>query len=310
MIVSKSISWYLASAFSSGFSSAFVTFSAFISFSAFADGTTLTIIKHDADVGATQKKLKSISEVAATAVGKKPLILAAEDTQKLVQAIQKKEADLLIDSVFSVFALDPKTHFAPTMTYWKKGKEAYSGCIFVKSDSSIKSLKDLAGKKIAADDRVSTSTFALPAALILQDNPKVKFATSKTKSLAEAKAMAVAADSVGFLFTGDDETAVAWMTNGTADAATGICDDAKKLGAKVRIIAESPIVPRYVVAFAPYFPESDRKKIEAAFAKLTADSPALKDYEKASKVEMMKPEHKAAIEKMKPLFEKLAVMVK
>ncbi len=141
----------------------------------------------------------------------------------------------------------------------------YRSCVYVRADSKVKTLADLAGKRAAWVDRASTSGYLLPEGLLLK----------------------AGIDPVGFFselsFAGDHKTACVEVLHGQADVGGTYtaqesahpvpqgCADA--LGpqalAKLRCIAVSDRIPNEVIAARPGLDPNLVGELGGIFARLS-----------------------------------------
>jgi phosphonate transport system substrate-binding protein len=92
----------------------------------------------------------------------------------VVEAFGTKRADVAAINTFGYILASEKYGAEAGLTVVRFGDSTYSGQIVARSDSDIKSVKDLDGKKIAYVDPASTSGYLLPAKLFKDNNIKPK----------------------------------------------------------------------------------------------------------------------------------------
>ena len=170
-------------------------------------------------------------------------VVVVRDIDAMARALDLGEVDVYVDSPFPVAEMKRRTGFRPLLRRWKRGVASYHSIVFVRKDSPIQELEDLRGRIIALDDPFSTSGYLLPRATLqerglhLQELVRVRSAVPR--------------DTVGYVFSRDDENTLLWVLKGRVDA--GAIDDigcARLLRERVsdfRILARSPSVARHVL---------------------------------------------------------------
>jgi phosphonate transport system substrate-binding protein len=140
-----------------------------------------------------------------------------------------------------------------------RGKPSYVARIFVRRDSGIEKVADLAGKTIAFADPISESGYLYPLEIV-----------------AEAGLLAPGADPQSFFgrvyFAGGYQQAIQAVANGLVDAA-GVSEFADLLlspeqQSEIRWIAESQPIPAHAVIARPGLGPALRKKFVAAMLEL------------------------------------------
>jgi phosphonate transport system substrate-binding protein len=92
----------------------------------------------------------------------------------VVEAFGSNRADAAILNTFGYVLAHEKYQAEARLKLVNRGRDYYNGQIIVRADSSIKSIKDLNGKKFAFVDPVSTSGYLLPVRLFKKENIKIK----------------------------------------------------------------------------------------------------------------------------------------
>jgi len=140
-----------------------------------------------------------------------------------------------------------------------RGKASYVARIFVRRDSGIEAVADLAGKTIAFADPISESGYLYPLEIV-----------------AEAGLLAPGADPQSFFgrvyFAGGYQQAIQAVANGLVDAA-GVSEFADLLlspeqQSEIRWIAESEPIPTHAVIARPGLDPALEKKFVAAMLEL------------------------------------------
>ena len=188
----------------------------------------------------------------STRVGLDVKIYISKDYDDLVQKFKSGEIDFAFFSPLNFLSAE-RTADAKVLLKKVYGKsEFYYSAIVVKKDSSIKSLKDLAGKKVAYVDKKSTSGYLYPRAMIRTSGVDVNSVISEfagthdgaVKALVEGKV-----DAAGVWANLPETNEGAWTSGGPA------------IGAKIKVLAYSDPIPNdaFVVRNAYY--ESNQESV-------------------------------------------------
>ncbi|MBF0153963.1 MAG: phosphate/phosphite/phosphonate ABC transporter substrate-binding protein [Magnetococcales bacterium] len=130
------------------------------------------------------------------------------------------------------------------------GKRSYHGVVFVRQESSIQKLADLAGKRFAFGDPDSTMNHSLPKMMLFH-------AGVPLKDLAE------------FKFVGNNQNVVLSVLMGNHDAA-GVKEDVYEKYAPrgLRVIARSPPVPNLLFVAGSHMPREWVERMQQAMTTL------------------------------------------
>ncbi|MDQ7038400.1 MAG: PhnD/SsuA/transferrin family substrate-binding protein [Aquificota bacterium] len=126
----------------------------------------------------------------------------ARDVDQMITLMKRGEVDVFVDSVYPTLKVCRATGCEPILIRWKNGVRTYKSVVFVRKDSPVRSVKDLAGSRIAFDSPYSTSGYLIPKKLL--KGMGLKLIELKDPS------HKVPRDSVGYLFAGGEENVVAW----------------------------------------------------------------------------------------------------
>ena len=92
----------------------------------------------------------------------------------VVEAFGSKRADVAIINTFGYILAHDRYGVEAKLKLMNRGRDEYNGQIITRSDSKIKSIQDLDGKKFAFVDPASTSGYLLPLKLFKEEHIKIK----------------------------------------------------------------------------------------------------------------------------------------
>lgn len=182
----------------------------------------------------------------------------------VVEAFGTKRADIAAINSFGYVLAHKKYGAEARMTVLRRGSATYQSQFIAKADSQIKSLGDLAGKKVAYVDPASASGYLLP----LKTLKEKKIETKET------------------VFAMKHDSVVSMVYQGQVDAgatfysppADGKIEDARRLvltqypdvESKIKIIDLSDPIPNDPIVFRKEMPEEMKVKITNAFVSFVA----------------------------------------
>ena len=160
------------------------------------------------------KHLKSIADYLAanlTEFGvKKGKVVFAKDNVQMIRYIKQGKVDVITETAFSATVFNEQAGAEILLRRWKKGVAEYSSLIFSRKDGGIDSFEDLHGKVIAFQDRGSTSSFFIPASILIRDGHKLYELDSPREQPPQ--------DKVGFVFADKEINISAWVHKGIVAA--------------------------------------------------------------------------------------------
>ncbi len=172
-------------------------------------------------------------------------VVVAQSIQEMVDLVTKEEVDIYVDSAFPVLSVSRLAGMTPLLRRWKRGRSEYHTVIFVREDSGLESVSDLGGRMMAFDEPSSTSGYMIPKAVLSRSGLVLrKF---------ESPSAHVSPDTVGYVFSMDDENTIFWVLEKMTSA--GAMDDgsfAAMSGERIdelKVLKRSTSVPRQLVAF-------------------------------------------------------------
>lgn len=182
----------------------------------------------------------------------------------VVEAFGTKRADMAAINTYGYHLAHEKYGAEARLTVIRFGISTYQSQFLARSDSKIKTLKDLAGKKLAFVDPASTSGYLLP------------YKTLKDRKIMPKETVfAMKHDSVvSMIYQGQVDAGATYY----APPQNGVMDDARRLvktqypdvEEKVKIIELSEPIPNDPIVFRKDMPEEMKEKIVAALLAFVA----------------------------------------
>ena len=159
--------------------------------------------------------------------------------------LQNGVVDLYIDSPFIAAQVASETGAKPLLRRWKGGIGEYRSVLFTLADSGVRLFDDLKGKVLAFDKPHSSTGYLMPKAMLVE----------RGFHLVEVDepGSPVPPDSIGYIFTRDDDATVDLVLrrkvaagatdNDTFESALLFSDD------ELTALQHSPSIPRHVVIY-------------------------------------------------------------
>jgi phosphonate transport system substrate-binding protein len=137
----------------------------------------------------------------------------------------------------------------------EKGQSTYYAGLFARSASSIRTIKDVRGKRVAFGDVNSTASFVFPISMLMEAG------IDPVRDLSEIR------------LTGSHANSLAALTQGQVDVAALSFDSFDKAlrqgavsGASVRVIAKSAPIPYPPLVMNSKIPATTKARLKSAFA--------------------------------------------
>jgi phosphonate transport system substrate-binding protein len=179
-------------------------------------------------------------------------IVISKDYDDLVQKFRAGDIDFAFFSPLNFLEAE-KTADAKVLLKKVYGtSEFYYSAIIIRKDSKIKSVKDLAGKKIAYVDKKSTSGYLYPRAMIRKSGIDVNAVISEFKGTHD--------DAVKALVNGEVDAAGVWAdVPGTGLGAWTSVD--KSLSNKIKVLQYSDPIPNDAFVVRKAFFNSNQENV-------------------------------------------------
>ncbi len=185
-------------------------------------------------------------------------IVIARSMEQMADKLKQGQVDLFIDSPYPSLTVSQQSGSQMTLRRWKKGVEQYSSVIFVRHDSPYQSINDLKKARFAFEEPFSTASYFLGAVALLEHGLTPVPDGEKSKST----------NSIHYRFSGDDSTTIAWVLRKRVDAGTISQPKFEELKPttrqKLRMIYQSPSVPRQIISYRADFPSTQMEEVNRA----------------------------------------------
>lgn len=173
-------------------------------------------------------------------------VLMARDLQQMASYMRRGRVDWVTETSGNAVLLERRANAHSLLITERDGASRYHSVFFVRRDSPVQTLKDLAGRSVAFQSPYSTTAYYLPASMLLD--------AGQTPELLLSPMDRPSSDAVGYLFARTELNITTWVHKRLVDA--GVLSnldwvDPQRMPtaflADFRIIAESRNVPRALV---------------------------------------------------------------
>ncbi len=139
------------------------------------------------------------------------MVVTTDTHEQMIQLMREGHVDWISATPYAALMYEREAEAEFILTKKSRGRGDYRTVFFTRSDSGIKSLDDLRGKTIAFEKPGSTSAYFLPAMELLGAGLTLVKLDSPRES--------APADSVGYVFSGDEVNSSTWVHKRISDAA-------------------------------------------------------------------------------------------
>ncbi|MBF0429328.1 MAG: phosphate/phosphite/phosphonate ABC transporter substrate-binding protein [Magnetococcales bacterium] len=228
-------------------------------------------------------------------------VVIAASMQEMASLINKNRVDLYLDSPLPSAWVNQATNGKMVLRRWKKGQVDYRSILFVKKESNIHELSQLAGKMIGFKDPFSSSGYLLPRIAMEQAGLQLVPLKESSDPIPPGK--------TGYLFTNDRETNVFWVTIGKISAGAIAKEEleefAKKDADQLRIIHETFSIPRHVVNIRGNLPETLEKALIQTLQEMEHHAQGkqiLEKFQQTTRFDAIPPESYTQLQKITPIM--------
>lgn len=224
----------------------------------------------------------------------------APDMETICRWLNAGEVTLYFDSIYPAMLACNLTGAKPILRRWKNGIAQYHTVFFSPSASGITSLSELAGRKIAFENALSTSGYMVPLAFLIRAGLNT---AEHTIDSSPAK------DEIGYIFTGEDQNTIQWVISGRV--AAGAVDNhtflniPEKTRSSLTILAETEPFPRQVVVVKPAIYPPLLEAIETLLTEMHTTAPGrlvLKKFKNTARFDNFPEGKEKALEQIQSLY--------
>jgi phosphonate transport system substrate-binding protein len=172
-------------------------------------------------------------------------VVVAKDQDDMVRLLKQGKVDWVQKGVFEALIYTREAGADIVLRSWREGVPSYYSVMIARKDGPVGSLKDLVGKKLAFQDRGSTSAFFVPSALLR----KAGFALVELASPRDN----VPAGKIVYVFAGKELTITTWVHRQLTDAGAyhnqnwgSPADNPEGMKRDLKIINQGKPMPRMI----------------------------------------------------------------
>ena len=137
-------------------------------------------------------------------------ILMAKDLQQMASYLRRGQVDWINETAGNAGLLERRGVATSFLVTEREGATRYHSVLFVRRDSPVRTLADLAGRSVAFQNPYSTSAYYLPAAQLLDEGMKLEVLLSPMDKPAPG--------AVGYLFARTELNITTWVHKRLVDA--------------------------------------------------------------------------------------------
>lgn len=231
-------------------------------------------------------------------------VVLAKNKEEMTKLFQEGKVDWATKGIFQALYYVQASHAEMLLRSWREGVPNYYSVIFARKDGLVRSINDLKGKKIAFQDRGSTSAYFVPVAMLKRaglelqelDSPRIK----------------VPPDHVGFAFAREELNIATWVHQRITDAGAFHNQDWENpthnpAGMKqdMTIIQKSKPLPRMIEVVRKDLEPNIKARLKEILLKINQDplaKHALKSYSSTTKFDEIEGEAKAEVEEARQMM--------
>ncbi len=137
-------------------------------------------------------------------------ILMAKDLQQMTSYLRRGRVDWINETAGNAALLEHRGVARSFLITEREGATRYHSLFFVRRDSPVQSLQDLAGRSVAFQSPYSTSAYYLPAVQLLEEGESLELLLSPMDKPAP--------DRVGYVFARTELNVTTWVHKRLVDA--------------------------------------------------------------------------------------------
>lgn len=205
------------------------------------------------------------------------------DIDNLIEAVKDGSVHWVTETPYAAARLVYEADATPLLIKWKSNQKRYQTYIYTRKESTINTLENLVGQRIAFEHQNSFSSYFVPRMIFADQQLPVSKAIQFDSELN--------ADAINYMFSRNEKNNVLWVHKGLVNAGTlnsGDWENPKRVPSSLKedlkIIFKSKPFPRAMELVSPKLSPTLQSALKATLLNLDPDKDAklLKRYEKTS----------------------------
>ena len=273
-----------------------------------AEGRTLVIGRVSNNPAKNYAELKPLVEYVAAQMKDLGVtdgaVLLAKNKEEMTKLFSEGKVDWATKGIFQALYYVQASHAEILLRSWREGVPSYYTVIFARKDNGIRSLNDLKGKKIAFQDRGSTSAYFVPLAMLKRAGFELAELNSPKNKVPPGH--------IGFAFAREELNIATWVHQKITDAGAFHNQDWENsehnpegMRQDMTIIQKSKPLPRMIEVVRKDLEPDIRKRLKEILLKVHEDpkaKEALKSYSATTKFDEIEGEAKAGVEEARGMM--------
>ena len=231
-------------------------------------------------------------------------VLLAKNKEEMTKLFLEGKVDWATKGIFQALYYVQASNAEMLLRSWREGVPSYYTVIFARKDHGIRSLNDLKGKKIAFQDRGSTSAYFVPLAMFKQAGFELTELDSPRSKVPPGQ--------VGFAFAREELNIATWVHQRIADAGAFHNQDwdnpehnPEAMKQDMTIIQKSKPLPRMIEVVRKDLEPNIKMRLKEILLKVHEDpkaKQALKSYSSTTKFDDIEGEANAGVEEARRMM--------
>jgi len=273
-----------------------------------AEGRTLVIGRVSNNPAKNYAELKPLLDYVAAQMKDLGVtdgaVLLAKNKEEMTKLFLEGKVDWATKGIFQALYYVQASHAEILLRSWREGVPNYYTVIFARKDGGIRSLTDLKGKKIAFQDRGSTSAYFVPLAMLKRAGFEMTELDSPRNKVPPGH--------VGFSFAREELNIATWVHQKITDAGAFHNQDWENpehnpegMRQDMTIIQKSKPLPRMIEVVRKDLEPDIKTRLKEILLKVHEDpkaKQALKSYSSTTKFDEIEGDAKAEVEEARRMI--------
>lgn len=191
-------------------------------------------------------------------------VMLADNVFAIADWVERGEVDVYVGELLPALAV---SEIANLSVQFQCGSADTRTVVIANKKAGIERVDHLAGKVVAFESPTSTFGYLWPKFLLLRKGARLR--------RCDAASAALPGNTVGYVFSGDDENTVEWVARGKSVAGAVASHRYDSLGgawtSTLREIHRSDPLPKVVIGLRPTLPSATTQKLSEVLRGLDAD---------------------------------------